>query len=218
MFTKATPVLDRGAGIVLIGALSVLFALCFASVVKAQFWPFSGGLLVSYDGRWLAPVEETLLSSHEDDHVERGSVYAWDVTLPFGSPVYPMVPGRVTYAGCNNNVGGYGCWAHVTHDDGYSAIYAHLIAENNGQIWVNIGDQVGKWTPLGRIGWTGMTSFGPHIHWEIHHTSNGAKRAAGRFGVRFGRIDWGSPAPDEMTYFNQPDVTWQRFADEPGNP
>ncbi|MBV7331675.1 M23 family metallopeptidase [Chloroflexi bacterium TSY] len=146
-------------------------------VLQALSWHNFGHSVadVSYDGRWLAPVEGTLLSSHEDDHIGRGSVYAWDVTVPFGSPVYPMAPGRVTYAGCNN-AGGYGCWAQVTHDDGFSAIYAHLIDEGNGQIWVNIGEQVGKWTPLGRVGWTGMTSFGPHVHWEIHHSSQGRAR------------------------------------------
>ncbi len=136
---------------------------------------FNGGRLASRDGRWLTPVAASLLASDEEDHLARNSVWAWDLAMQFGTPVYPMADGRVIYAGCNN-AGGYGCWAMVDHADGFASIYAHMIDEGGGSIWVNTGDQVSQWTPLGRVGWTGKTSFGPHVHWEIHRHTGGRVR------------------------------------------
>lgn len=141
----------------------------------AQLWPALGGRALSRDGRWLAPVSNPLLSSDEDDHLRRGSVNAWDLTVPLGTPVYPMAAGEVEYAGCNN-AGGYGCWALIQHGDGYSSIYAHLMDEGGGTIWVKSGARVTPWTVLGRVGWTGRTSFGPHVHWEIRHNQEGRLR------------------------------------------
>jgi len=143
--------------------------------VQAQLWPSVGGRAVSRDGRWLVPVAAPLLSSDEDDHLRRGSVNAWDLTVPLGTPVYPMESGRVSYAGCNN-AGGYGCWALIEHDNGYTSIYAHLLDEGHGTIWVKAGERVTAWTVLGRVGWTGKTSFGPHLHWEIRHSTQGRLR------------------------------------------
>lgn len=143
--------------------------------VAAQFWPAVNGRAVSRDGKWLAPVGSPLLSSDEDDHLRRGSVNAWDLTVPLGTPVYPMAAGVVTYAGCNN-AGGYGCWALIQHDAGYSSIYAHLMDEGGGKIWVRNEQRVTAWTVLGRVGWTGQTSFGPHVHWEIRHEQAGRLR------------------------------------------
>ena len=95
--------------------------------------------------------------------------------MPLGSAVYAMAAGEVTYAGCNN-AGGYGCWVLLEHGDGYSSIYAHLMDEGNGTVWVKSGARVTPWTVLGRVGWTGMTSFGPHLHWEIRHAQQGRLR------------------------------------------
>lgn len=143
--------------------------------VAAQFWPTWGGRTLSRDGLWMFPVIGGVLSSDEDDHLQRGSVYAWDVSAPYGSFVFPMAAGRVSYAGCNN-AGGYGCWALIDHGDGYLSLYGHMIDEGGGDIRVRTGDRVSSWTPLGRVGWTGMTSFGPHVHWEIHDAERGRVR------------------------------------------
>jgi len=142
--------------------------------VAAQFWPAASGRVTSRDGKWLTPVAGGLLTSDEQDHLGRGSVFAWDISVPFGTTIYPMATGRVSYAGCNN-AGGYGCWVLVDHKDGYLSLYAHMIDEG-GRVRVQTGDQVNPWTPLGRVGWTGMTSFGPHVHWEIHHAERGRQR------------------------------------------
>lgn len=143
--------------------------------VHAQFWPSLGGRILSRDGQWVAPVVGGLLSSDEDDHLRRGSVYAWDVSAPYGSFIFPMAAGTVSYAGCNN-AGGYGCWTLIDHGDGYLSLYAHMIDEGGGTVRVRTGDRVHVWTPMGRVGWTGTTSFGPHVHWEIHHAERGRIR------------------------------------------
>lgn len=147
--------------------------------VAAQLWPATSGRAPSRDGKWLTPVAGGLLTSDEQDHLNRGSVFAWDISVPFGTTIYPMAAGRVSYAGCNN-AGGYGCWVLVDHKDGYVSLYAHMIDEG-GRVRVETGDEVTPWTPLGRVGWTGMTSFGPHVHWEIHHVDHGRQRLDASF-------------------------------------
>ena len=112
---------------------------------------------------WLTPVATRILCSDEEKHIGRGSVNAWDLCAPNGSAIYAMAPGIVEYAGCNN-AGGYGCWVLLNHADGYSSSYGHMIS---GSIRVRQGQQVDANTLLGQIGWTGMTSFGPHTHFEI---------------------------------------------------
>jgi hypothetical protein len=159
----------------LIFLLVVTGILVSTTPAAAQMWPAVGGRAVSRDGQWLAPVVNPLLSSDEDDHLARGSVNAWDLSVPLGTPVYPMAAGTVEYAGCNN-AGGYGCWALIRHTSGYSSIYAHMLDEGGGKIWVRTGQQVLMWTVLGRVGWTGMTSFGPHVHWEIRNDQFGRQR------------------------------------------
>lgn len=128
--------------------------------------PFlTGGRILANNGRWLTPVANPVLSSDEDDHLNRRSVDA-STAAPYGTAVYPMNAGKVLYAGCNN-AGGYGCWAFIEHDDGFNTIYGHMINEGKENILVSAGDRVTSWTQLGRVGWTGQTSFGPHVHWEI---------------------------------------------------
>ncbi|MEM7133112.1 MAG: peptidoglycan DD-metalloendopeptidase family protein [Chloroflexota bacterium] len=127
---------------------------------------------------WLLPVTGNVLSSDEAMHLRRGSVNAWDLTVPNGSRVWPMADGIVQYAGCNN-AGGYGCWVLVDHADGYSSVYAHLML---GSIQVQRGQQITQGTVLGGVGWTGKTSFGPHLNFEIRHTS-GRQRIDRYFNV-----------------------------------
>ncbi len=149
--------------------------LLWPDVAHAQFWPSLGGRTLSRDGKWMIPVIGGVLSSDEDDHLGRGSVYAWDVSASYGAFIFPMAAGKVSYAGCNN-AGGYGCWVLVDHGDGYLSLYGHMIDEGGGRVRVRTGEKVSSWTPLGRVGWTGMTSFGPHVHWEIHHAEQGRVR------------------------------------------
>ncbi len=123
--------------------------------------------LQSRNGAWLLPVAGNVLCSDEHSHIGRGSVRAWDLCVPFGSAVYPIADGVIEYAGCSN-AGGYGCWLYINHGSGFRAIYAHM---HTGSISVKYGDKVRQNQRIGRVGWTGMTSFGPHVHLEIHNHS-----------------------------------------------
>ena len=93
--------------------------------------PFlTGGRILANNGRWLTPVANPVLSSDEDDHLNRRSVDAWDLSVPYGTAVYPMNAGKVLYAG-------------------------YMINEGKENILVSAGDRVTSWTQLGRVGWTG---------------------------------------------------------------
>ena len=81
---------------ILIFLLSVTVLLALPEVLHAQSWPFLGGRMASRNGEWLAPVAGPVLSSSEDDHLARGSVYAWDLSVPLGTAVHPMAAGTVT--------------------------------------------------------------------------------------------------------------------------
>jgi len=122
----------------------------------------TNGRLVSRDGQWLLPVANTVLSSDEADHTGRGSINAWDLNSPQGNPVFAAGPGRVVYAGCNNQ-GGYGCWVMIDHPNGWQSKYAHCEV----QPLVSSGQQVDATTQLCTVGWTGLTSFGPHTHFVM---------------------------------------------------
>ena len=122
-----------------------------------------GTRLVGRNG-WKLPVATRHLTSDEHDHIGRGSVQAIDLTAPKGSAVYAMAPGKVIVANCGN-AGGYGCWVMIDHLNGYSSIYGHC---DTGSIQVRVGNRVTAETILCLVGWTGMTSFGPHTHLEIH--------------------------------------------------
>ena len=90
-----------------LAVLVVVFAL-WPTVATAQTAPLYGQRLASKDGKWLLPVASLHLTSTESDHIKRGSVQAWDITAPKGTPIFPIADGVVEYAGCNNK-GGYGC-------------------------------------------------------------------------------------------------------------
>jgi len=159
-----------------------------------QVGAFVEGRLKATDKDWVLPVASQTLSSAEEDHTGRGSVNAWDLSAKYGAAVFPISPGTVTYAGCNND-GNYGCWTLIKQDDGYSSLYAHLIDERdpdfkipkgsagdpNGYVLVKTGQKVSQWDPIGRVGWTGYTGFGPHVHLELFASDGTRTRIAAYF-------------------------------------
>jgi hypothetical protein len=115
-------------------------------------------------GEWQWPIiGDTVLSSDAQMHLNRGSVCAWDFTAECGRSIYPIKAGWVTYAGCNNS-GWYGCWVSINHGAGWKSYYGHM---QKGSINVSYGQYVTTNTILGRVGCTGWTEFGPHVHLEI---------------------------------------------------
>lgn len=151
-----------------LAVLVVVLAL-WPQLAIAQSAPLYGQRLASKDGKWLLPVASLHLTSTESDHIKRGSVQAWDITAPKGTPIFPIADGVVEYAGCNNK-GGYGCWTYIRHAGGVHTIMGHMV---QGSITVQSGQSVSQWDVVGQVGWTGMTSFGPHVHLEIHRPGGG---------------------------------------------
>jgi hypothetical protein len=129
-----------------------------------------GQRVASRDGRWLSPVASRLIGSNEQDHLNRGSVYAWDWSASVGTPIFPLADGVVILASTANE-GGYGHWMYIRHGD-YEMVYAHM---QPGSMRFKKGDTVRQWDVIGAVGMTGMTSW-PHTHLEIRHKTAGRQR------------------------------------------
>lgn len=149
--------------------LFIMVATLLPATAVAQQGGLYSNRLASKDGKWLLPVATLHLGSTERDHLNRGSVQAWDLIAPKGAPVFPIASGIVEYAGCNNK-GGYGCWTYIRHAGGIKTIMAHCI---HGSVMVRDGQAVTQWTPVCLNGYSGSTSFGPHVHLEIHKAGGG---------------------------------------------
>jgi murein DD-endopeptidase MepM/ murein hydrolase activator NlpD len=87
-------------------------------------------------------------------HVHRGV----DLRAEEGTPVLPMAPGRVRFAGWME---GYGNVVWIDHPRGVISVYAHL-----SEIRVTPGAPVERGETLGLTGSTGSVS-GPHLHFEV---------------------------------------------------
>ena len=81
-----------------------------------------------------------------------------DIAVPVGTPVHPILDGRVRFAG---TMSGYGRVIWIDHADDALSVYAHL-----SEISVKAGQEVRKATVIGRSGQSGDAS-GPHLHLEI---------------------------------------------------
>lgn len=148
---------------VVAGVAVVILFLLLPATATAQTGASFGKRLASKDGQWYLPVASNLNGSDEQRHIDRGSVAAWDIVVPMGTPAYSMGPGVVEYAGCNN-YGGYGCWVYIDHGP-FKALYAHMMS---GSIVVSANQKVDVTNVIGKVGFTGITSFGPHVHLEMH--------------------------------------------------
>jgi len=118
-------------------------------------------------GDWQLPFHErTVLSSTFQDHYNRCQQYgAWDLTAPYGTNVYPTRNGRVITSvgsGCTSR---NGCYVRIDHGDGWISSYIHLIPGSTPAV----GTTVTTDSVIGRVGCTGATSFGPHVHFQVYH-------------------------------------------------
>jgi hypothetical protein len=147
----------------------VAIALSFASS-PAQAQQLYGQRLGSKDGKWLLPVASRILGSSDDDHLRRGSINSWDISVSVGTPIMATAPGVVEASGCNLYesrqwpiMQGYGCAVQISHGDKISSQYGHC---KQGSLFVKRGDQVTQNSVLCLAGLTGMTSF-QHVHFTI---------------------------------------------------
>lgn len=116
-----------------------------------QITPDAGSVVAS--GSFVWPTQGTITQN-----------FAWYHTgLDIANRGLPNVlaadSGTITYAGCIN--WGYGCHVKIDHGNGYTTLYAHL-----SQIYVNVGQRIGRGSSLGKMGSTGR-STGPHLHFEV---------------------------------------------------
>jgi murein DD-endopeptidase MepM/ murein hydrolase activator NlpD len=77
-----------------------------------------------------------------------------------GTPIKPIMPGVVAYAGWD--ITGYGNLVVLNHKNGLESYYAHL-----SKIEVKTGQTVEMDTEIGKMGATGHAT-GSHLHLEIH--------------------------------------------------
>lgn len=85
---------------------------------------------------------------------------ALDITSPLGTPIKPIGPGVVEFAGFMPD--GKGNVVIVDHGDNLKTLYAHM-----GKIEVGAGNMVNPSAEVGTVGLTGRTT-GPHVHFEVY--------------------------------------------------
>lgn len=90
-----------------------------------------------------------------------------DIAAPYGSPVYAMQDGNITFNGVK---GGYGnaimvdsYYADVPQVPRIIILYGHL-----SMSFVKAGDRVKRGQVIGLVGSTGR-STGPHLHFEVRY-------------------------------------------------
>ena len=81
-----------------------------------------------------------------------------DFAARYGSPIYAVTDGVVTYAGRH---GGHGNYVRIQHGGGLATGYAHM-----SRIAADRGQRVRRGQVIGYVGSSGR-STGPHLHYEI---------------------------------------------------
>ncbi|MDR2813710.1 MAG: M23 family metallopeptidase [Prevotellaceae bacterium] len=90
-----------------------------------------------------------------------------DFTAPLGADVYAT--GNAAVESVHNNLRSSGITVTLSHSNGYSTTYAHLLKAN-----VSPGAKVKRGDVIGLVGNSGR-STAPHLHYEVHkddHTVN----------------------------------------------
>ncbi len=82
-----------------------------------------------------------------------------DFGAAYGSPIYAVSDGTVTFAGWH---GGHGNFVKLAHGGGFGTGYGHM-----SRIAVTPGSRVRAGQVIGYVGSTGL-STGPHLHYELY--------------------------------------------------
>ena len=86
-----------------------------------------------------------------------------DVPAPSGTNIYAAKSGVVTTSTYNSS---YGNYVVVSHSDGSSTLYAHMVKRN-----ATVGKTVKQGDVIGYVGTTG-SSTGNHLHYEVRINGN----------------------------------------------
>ncbi|WP_028056001.1 M23 family metallopeptidase [Sphingobium bisphenolivorans] len=95
-----------------------------------------------------------------------------DFAARYGSPIYAVTDGVVTYAGRH---GGHGNYVRLQHGGGLATGYAHM-----SRIAARPGQRVRQGQVIGYVGSSGL-STGPHLHYELYRGG----RTVNPMSVRF---------------------------------
>jgi murein DD-endopeptidase MepM/ murein hydrolase activator NlpD len=82
-----------------------------------------------------------------------------DFGARYGSPIYAVTDGVVSYAGQH---GGHGNYVRLQHSGGLGTGYAHM-----SRIAAYVGQRVRRGQVIGYVGSSGL-STGPHLHYEVY--------------------------------------------------
>ncbi len=97
-----------------------------------------------------------------------------DLSAPFGTPIYAVAPGTVSYAGIH---GGHGKYVRLEHSGGLGTGYAHM-----SRIAVASGAHVRVGQVIGYVGSSGL-STGAHLHYEVYRNGQTVNPMSVRFGA-----------------------------------
>ncbi|MBD2060516.1 M23 family metallopeptidase [Oculatella sp. FACHB-28] len=111
----------------------------------------------SNPGGFIRPAEGRLTSGFRT--ARRPNHQGVDIANATGTPIVAAASGIVTFI--DFDVGGYGNWIEVDHQNGFRTRYGHLSSSS-----VTVGQQVQQGQTIARMGSTGR-STGPHLHFEI---------------------------------------------------
>lgn len=95
-----------------------------------------------------------------------------DFKAGYGTPIYAVTDGTVSYA---RRKGGYGNFVQVNHGGGLASGYGHM-----SRFAVSSGARVRRGQIIGYVGSTGL-STGPHLHYELYRGG----RAVNPMSVKF---------------------------------
>jgi len=120
----------------------------------------SGARLVNFIGGFVNPAP--------GGHRSQGLHYnnAADLANVCGSGVVAAASGVVVKAKDSGWNGGFGNYVMLSHQGGIVTVYGHM-----QQVSVDVGENVGQGSPIGKIGATGRAT-GCHVHFEVRGARN----------------------------------------------
>lgn len=103
-----------------------------------------------------------------------------DFGAAWGSPIFAVSDGFVSYAGRH---GGHGNYVRLEHGGGLGTGYAHM-----SRIAVSPGSRVRAGQVIGYVGSTGL-STGPHLHYELYQNGRTINPLSVSFAMRAATVD-----------------------------
>lgn len=103
-----------------------------------------------------------------------------DFGAAWGTPIYAVSEGMISYAGRR---GGHGNYVRVEHGGGLATGYAHM-----SRFAVSYGAKVHAGQVIGYVGSTGL-STGPHLHYEVYRDGRTVNPLSVKFAMRTAQVD-----------------------------